>query len=45
MWVSGNNIVVDNLHMLHLMPGETEGQNCSGRVIGFDNADNVTIVI
>ncbi|MBL4661977.1 MAG: hypothetical protein JKY22_00050, partial [Flavobacteriaceae bacterium] len=44
MWVSGNNIVVDNLHMMHLMPGEAEGQNCSGRVVGFDIADNVTIV-
>ncbi|MFT5819449.1 MAG: hypothetical protein ACI8ZM_000673 [Crocinitomix sp.] len=44
MWVSGNNVVVDNLHMMHLMPGESEGQNCTGRVIGFEGADNVTIV-
>ncbi|NOQ70754.1 MAG: hypothetical protein GQ574_02065 [Crocinitomix sp.] len=44
MWISGNNIVVDNLHMMHLMPGDSEGQNCSGRVVAFDNADNVTIV-
>jgi hypothetical protein len=44
MWVTGDNIVVDNLHMMHLMPGESEGQNCSGRVIGFDGADNVTIM-
>src|SRR5690606_9361625 len=44
MWVTGNNIVVNNLHMTHLQPGGLEGQNCSGRVIGFDGADNITIV-
>ena len=44
MWVNGQNVVINNLHMTHLQPGETEGQNCSGRVIGFDGADNVTII-
>lgn len=44
MWISGENIVINNLHMTHLQPGETEGNNCTGRVIGFDNADNITIV-
>ncbi len=44
MWVTGNNIVVDNLHMMHLMRGDESGQNCTGRVIGFEGADNVTIV-
>ncbi len=44
MWISGNNIVVDNLHMMHLMRGDASGQNCTGRVIGFEGADNVTIV-
>src|SRR3989338_3357085 len=43
MWISGNRIVVKNLHMKHFAPGRLEGQNCSGRVIGFDNAHNVTI--
>lgn len=44
IWVDGYNIVIDNLHLKHLMRGEYEGQNCSGRVVGFDGADNVTIV-
>lgn len=44
IWVNGNNIVLDNLHLMHLMRGEYAGQNCSGRVIGFDGADNVTVV-
>ena len=44
MWVLGNNIVIDNLHMMHLMPGDPEDQNCSGRVIGFDGADSVTVI-
>jgi hypothetical protein len=43
MWLLGNNIVVKNIHMKHFAPGKLEGQNCSGRVIGFDNAHNVTI--
>lgn len=43
MWLTGNNIVVKNIHMKHFAPGKPEGQNCSGRVIGFDNAHNVTI--
>ena len=43
MWVCGNNIIVKNLHMKHFKPGEYETQNCSGRVIGFDGADNITI--
>lgn len=44
MWVHGNNIVIDNFHMTHRMPGEAEDQNCSGRVLGFDGADNITVV-
>ena len=44
MWVIGQNVVINNLHMTHLQPGGTEDQNCSGRVIGFDGADNVTII-
>jgi hypothetical protein len=43
MWVSGNNIVIKNLHMKHFMPGNPENQNCSGRVLAFDNASNVTV--
>lgn len=44
MWVIGDNMVINNLHMTHLQPGGMEGQNCSGRVIGFDGADNITII-
>jgi hypothetical protein len=44
MWIAGNNMVINNLHMTHLQPGGSEGQNCSGRVIGFDGADNITVV-
>lgn len=44
IWVVGDNVVLDNLHLMHLMRGEYEGQNCSGRVVGFDGADNVTVV-
>ncbi len=44
MWVNGTNIVIDNLHLMHKMPGNSEGQNCSGRVIGFDGADSVTVM-
>ena len=29
--------------MKHFAPGRLEGQNCSGRVIGFDNAHNIII--
>lgn len=43
MWVTGENIVIDNLHMKHLMRGENDGQNCTGRVIAFDNASNITV--
>ena len=43
MWVSGDNITIKNLHMKHYKPGGLEGQNCSGRVIGFDNANNITV--
>ncbi|MBD3638707.1 MAG: hypothetical protein HUJ25_15245 [Crocinitomicaceae bacterium] len=44
MWCTGENQVINNLHMQHLQPGELEGQNCSGRVIGFDGADNITVI-
>jgi len=43
MWVSGDNIIIKNLRMKHYMPGESEGQNCSGRVLAFDNASNITV--
>lgn len=44
IWVIGDNIVVDNLHLMHRMPGTGQNQNCSGRVIGFDGADNITVM-
>lgn len=44
IWVIADNVVIDNLHMMHLMRGTLEGQNCSGRVMAFDGADNVTVV-
>jgi hypothetical protein len=43
MWVEGENIVIDNLHMMHEMPGDETNQNCSGRVLAFDHANNVTV--
>ncbi len=43
MWISGNHITVKNIHMKHFAPGTGESQNCSGRVIGFDNAHHVVI--
>lgn len=43
MWVTGSNVVVKNLHMKHFAPGSMEGQNCSGRVIGFDGAKHCVI--
>lgn len=43
MWIIGTNIHVKNIHMKHFVPGTMEGQNCSGRVIGFDGAQNITI--
>jgi hypothetical protein len=43
MWITGTNIHVKNIHMKHFVPGNLEGQNCSGRVIGFDGAHDITI--
>ena len=43
IWISGKHIVVRNIHMKHFAPGKLEGQNCSGRVIVFDNAHDITI--
>ncbi len=43
MWITGTNIIVRNLRMKHLMAGTPLYQNCSGRVIGFDNASNIII--
>ncbi len=43
MWISGENIVVKNIRMKHFEPGGIEGQNCSGRVLAFDNANNITV--
>jgi len=43
MDVLGTNIMVKNIHMQHTQPGDPEYQNCSGRVIMFDNAHNCII--
>jgi len=43
MWVTGKNIVIDNLHMMHKNPGDGMYQNCTGRVIAFDMADSITV--
>ena len=43
MWIEGENIVIDNIHMMHEMPGDEADQNCSGRVLAFDHANNVTV--
>lgn len=43
MWIIGKHIHVKNLHMKHFVPGNINEQNCSGRVIGFDNAKHITI--
>jgi len=43
MWISGDNIIVKNLHMKHYKPGGFGEQNCTGRVIAFDGASNITI--
>ena len=45
MWVSSaSNIVLINLHMKHFVPGDPEDQNCSGRVLAFDNAEKVSVI-
>jgi hypothetical protein len=43
MDVLGSNIMIKNLHMQHTQPGDSAYQNCSGRVIMFDNAHNCII--
>jgi hypothetical protein len=43
MELMGTNIIIKNLHMMHTQPGDPEYQNCSGRVIMFDNAHNCII--
>ncbi|PLX06625.1 MAG: hypothetical protein C0596_14995 [Marinilabiliales bacterium] len=43
MEIMGSNILVKNFHMMHTKPGDGENQNCSGRVIMFDNAHNCVI--
>ena len=43
MWIMGNNIRVSNIGMSHLNPGKPQNQNCTGRVIAFDNATNIII--
>ena len=43
LWVTGENITIENLHMKHFAPGSINFQNCSGRVIAFDNATNIII--
>lgn len=45
MWVTGENILIKNFHMTHLKPGDSKYQNCSGRVVLFDNASNCTVEI
>lgn len=43
MELGGSNILIKNFHMMHKKPGDSESQNCSGRVIMFDNAHNCII--
>lgn len=43
LWVSGNNIRISNIRMMHLNPGNPDSQNCTGRVIAFDGASNIII--
>lgn len=43
MDIDGTNILIKNLHMQHTKPGDGVNQNCSGRVIMFDNAHNCII--
>lgn len=43
MEVVGTNILIKNLHLQHTQPGDPEHQNCTGRVIMFDNAHNCII--
>lgn len=43
LWIEGSHIHIKHLHMKHFKPGGEEYQNCSGRVIGFDHAKNITI--
>jgi len=43
MWVSATNVIIKNLHMKHFKPGEPYSQNCSGRVLAFDMASNITV--
>ncbi len=43
MWVSANHVWIKHLTMKHFEPGSIYGQNCSGRVLGFDNASNITV--
>ncbi len=43
MELGGSNILIKNFHLMHKMPGGSEDQNCSGRVILFDNAHNCII--
>lgn len=43
LWLNGNDITVRNLKLRHFKPGTIEYQNCSGRVIGLDNCNNVLI--
>lgn len=43
MWVMADNVHLKNLRMKHSKPGEPYDQNCSGRVLAFDNANNITV--
>ena len=44
MWIiSSDNIVIRNLHLKHFKPGNVRYQNCTGRVIALDNADQILI--
>ncbi|HOZ30950.1 MAG TPA: hypothetical protein PLL66_08535, partial [Bacteroidales bacterium] len=43
MCLVGENILIKNLHLQHTQPGDPEHQNCSGRVIMFDNASDCII--
>ena len=43
MWITGKNIIVSNIRMKHTNPLDSPYNNCSGRVIAFDNARNIIV--
>lgn len=43
IWLNGDDITIRNLHLRHYKPGNINGQNCSGRVLGLDNCTKILI--